>query len=137
MSLNEEKLLPPPLDDFAHQIDEIFVIGAKVNSEVDPSDYVNHSCDPTCGFKGQIVLKTMRLVEAGEAITFDYGTCLYGSAANGLDYAFDCSCGARNCRGKITSSDWTDVAFQRRFNGWMQPFLEEIIRVSSPEIPSL
>ena len=38
----------------------------------DSADFVNHSCDPNCGIVGSVLLVTMRDVEAGEELCFDY-----------------------------------------------------------------
>ena len=38
----------------------------------DSADYVNHSCDPNCGIVGSVLLVTMRDVDAGEELCFDY-----------------------------------------------------------------
>ena len=36
------------------------------------ADFINHSCEPNCGFTDSTTLVAMREIEAGEAITFDY-----------------------------------------------------------------
>ncbi len=54
----------------------------------DPADFVNHSCDPNCGIVGSVLLVTMRDVEAGEELCFDY------AMTDSDDYdMFECSCG--------------------------------------------
>ena len=54
----------------------------------DPADYVNHSCDPNCGIVGSVLLVTMRDVDAGEELCFDY------AMTDSDDYdMFTCRCG--------------------------------------------
>ena len=60
----------------------------------DSADYVNHSCDPNCGIVGSVLLVTMRDVEAGEELCFDY------AMTDSDDYdMFTCGCGTERCRG--------------------------------------
>src|SRR5262249_1285599 len=58
--------------EFTMQIEERFVLGNRDADEPEDADFFNHSCDPNCGFKGQIFLVTIRDVEEGEELTFDY-----------------------------------------------------------------
>src|SRR5690606_29175849 len=58
-------------------------------------DFVNHSCEPNCGlrFHGvfgsqKIILNSLRDIEAGEELTFDYSTYLSGRFE-----PFSCACG--------------------------------------------
>ena len=62
-------------------------------------DYVNHSCEPNCGLRSappRLELVSMRAIEPGEEITFDYSTGILDEPA--LD---SCGCGSRLCRGRI------------------------------------
>lgn len=87
-------------------------------AEPEDADRVTHSCEPNCGMRGSNVLVTMRDVEQGEWLTFDYGTC------DGSDYhEFECTCGAVSCRGKITGNDWMLPDLQLRLRGWFSPYL--------------
>jgi hypothetical protein len=83
----------------------IFRVGP--DSYIDATDqggaarYINHSCDPNCEsrtyrFKGEtrIVICTLRDIEAGEELTYDY-KLPYES----LDKAVKCLCGSVKCRG--------------------------------------
>ena len=67
--------------------DELYLLASP---EVEDGDLVNHSCDPNCGLQGETVLVAKYDLEAGEELTFDYGTC----DASPYD-EFDCACGAR------------------------------------------
>lgn len=62
----------------------------------DHGRYVNHSCAPNCGgteFGFEIALRD---IEAGEQLSNDYATLFMGPSE-----AFDCQCGAPNCRSVI------------------------------------
>ena len=63
----------------------------------DPNEWApqNHSCNPNTAYVG-LNLVTLRDVRAGEELTIDYETFGNPDAAE-----FDCSCGAKNCRGRI------------------------------------
>ena len=60
------------------------------------AQYINHSCDgnlKSYSVDGHIYLSSVRPIEAGEELTYDYN----------IDEEFDvpCVCGAENCRGKL------------------------------------
>jgi hypothetical protein len=130
MTLAEERCLPEPIRDFAHQIDDDLVIGIDRPEDIQPVDYLNHSCDPNAGFAGQIVLVAMRDVRADEEITFDYAMTL--SEAPGAPYRMKCACGAAQCRWIVTDADWRIPELQARYRGYFQPHLEEKICRSAP-----
>ncbi len=61
--------------------------------------FVNHSCEPNCETDeadGRIYIQTIRAIEPGEELTYDYW--LY----DGDDDA-PCYCGAKSCRGSMYS----------------------------------
>jgi SET domain-containing protein len=89
------------------------------HGEPEPGDYVNHSCDPNVGIKGQIAVVAMRDIRAGEEICFDY------AMTDASDYdEFDCACGASTCRGKVTGRDWMRKDLQARYRGWFSFYLQ-------------
>jgi SET domain-containing protein len=64
--------------------------------------FINHSCDPNCEtseIRGHVWIKTLRAIEAGEEITYDY--CLY----DGADDPATCNCGTKKCRGTMYSKE--------------------------------
>src|SRR5512137_2250210 len=84
----------------------------------DPADYVNHSCDPNCGIVGSVLLVTMRDVEAGEELCFDY------AMTDTDDYdEFPCECGTVSCRGVITGADWKLPELQSRYEGFFSSYI--------------
>ncbi|MFA6523122.1 MAG: SET domain-containing protein [Candidatus Peribacteraceae bacterium] len=127
----EEASFPKSMKDFSHQITSEFVIGIKKKSELQPVDFINHSCSPNSGFKGQIVLVAMRDIEKDEEITFDYCTVLSRSKGETHSYSFVCQCGSSSCRKVITCNDWKNPNLQKKYSGYFQWYLEEKIKKMS------
>lgn len=70
----------------------------------DIARYVNHSCEPTCspsGFDGFEV--AARDIHPGEELTDDYG-------ALGIEFGFECYCGAPTCRRLVDPADFARYA---------------------------
>ena len=89
------------------------------------ADFINHSCEPNCGFTDSTTLVAMREIEAGEAITFDYAM----SDTKPI-FAFDCWCGTSKCRKKIVGNDWQLTDLQERYAGWFAPHVARLIKQS-------
>lgn len=127
MTRTEERALPSEINDNGIFITPDLVIGIKKISEVEPATYVNHSCDPNAGIKGQILLVAMRDINLGEEITFDYAMALHRSPGN-PPYRFKCECHSVLCRGYVTDEDWMKPELQGRYAGYFQYYLEDLIR---------
>ena len=80
--------------------------------------FLNHSCDPNVGIKGQICFHTMRAIAAGEELTFDYAT------GDDDDWDMECACGSPRCRGTVSGRDWRNKALQDRYKGWFAAYLQ-------------
>jgi len=92
----------------------------------EPGDFLNHSCEPSCGLVGANVLVAMRDIEVGEELTFDYATC------DSSDYdEFTCLCAEPTCRGVVTGLDWTKPELQTKYKGWFSPYLTRRIAALS------
>ena len=74
--------------------------------------FCNHSCDPTAWHAGLYELTARRDLDLDEELTIDYGT---HSGADG--FVMTCRCGARECRGRISSEDWRLPVLQDRYVG--------------------
>lgn len=64
-----------------------------------PDDFVNHSCNPNAAIiinGTDVKLISLRSIDAGEQITFDYSTTMDED-----DFEFDCLCNSPNCRRRI------------------------------------
>ncbi len=68
---------------------------------------VNHSCDPNAWLEGLDVV-ARRAVAAGEEITLDYATFY-----NERMPAFECRCGAPECRGIVRGTDYLEPFVER------------------------
>lgn len=98
------------------QIGEALYLGP--SGEFD--DYVNHSCEPNCGINDELVLVALRDIEAGEELTWDYGTAIDEDDFDG----FPCRCRARACRGRVISYRHLPPDVQRRLSPWLLPYLK-------------
>jgi len=119
----EIKKLDPSMPRFTQrvlQIDEELCILTVEDKE--PNDCFNHCCDPNLGFSGQIGLLAMRDIQPSEELTFDY------AMSDGSPYdEFECYCGAKNCRKKVTGNDWKIPELWKRYNGYFSPYLAKRI----------
>jgi SET domain-containing protein len=83
-------------------IDDDVVIDAAF--EGNEARFINHSCDPNCDAvieDQRIWIETIRDVEPGEELAYDYAYVLKERHTPAAKRRFPCSCGAANCRGTI------------------------------------
>lgn len=106
------------------QVDEGIYL-APLGPEEEPADFINHSCDPNAGIRGQVSLVAMRLIAPGEEITFDYAM----SDSSAFD-EFNCACGSPLCRGRVTGDDWKRPELWERYNGYFSAYLRRRIGIS-------
>ena len=105
------------------QIADGFYIGAATAAEVKKNKiFINHSCRPNVGIRGQIICVALRDIRAGEELTYDWAM-----EENAPD-STPCRCGAPNCRGLLTGRDWMRRDLQRRYKGYFSSYLEDKIR---------
>jgi SET domain-containing protein len=119
-----EAELDPTMRDFNQRILQIEEGLYLESPEVlEPTDCLNHSCDPNLGFSGQIGLIAMRDIVAGEELHFDYAMC------DGTPYdEFDCYCGSSNCRHRVSGDDWKNHELWKRYEGYFSPYLARRIK---------
>ncbi|MDH3633089.1 MAG: SET domain-containing protein [Gammaproteobacteria bacterium] len=104
--------------DMALQIDDDFYLAPRTADEVeDMSVFINHSCEPNVGFRGQVVYVAMRDIKAGEELFHDY------SMERSDDYRLDCHCGSALCRGKVTGQDWKLPELQQRYGDYFSIYI--------------
>lgn len=78
-----------------------------------PDNYINHSCNPNCGFRYQGIrplLYSIRDIDKGEEITFDYSTTMDESF-----WEMECLCGDENCRGTIRDFRHLPISLQNKY----------------------
>jgi SET domain-containing protein len=90
----------------------------------------NHSCDPNIFVRGKNEMVSLRDIEEGEELTFDYSTTMKYDAekiqAAGFElWTCQCACGAANCRGIIDEFKTLPASLQAKYrqNGWLPDFL--------------
>jgi SET domain-containing protein len=105
------------------QIADGFFIGALTSAEVRRNKmFINHSCAPNLGIRGQLMFVALRNVAAGEELTYDWAMEEHGAGRT------RCRCGARGCRRILTGRDWKIPRLQRRYRGYFSSYLETKIR---------
>jgi SET domain-containing protein len=105
------------------QIDDGFYLGAVKPSEVPRNKiWLNHSCQPNVGIRGQSAFVAMRHVKAGEELTYDW------AMEENSEALTRCTCGRPRCRGVLTGEDWRKPELQRRYEGFFSSYLAEKIR---------
>lgn len=103
--------------------DELFIAAKTEQEEEFVKIYINHSCNPNCGLRGEITFVAMREIQEGEEITFDY------AFLDNEDYEFVCSCGSKNCRHIVTGYDWRIKSIQEKYYPYFASYLKEKIDI--------
>jgi SET domain-containing protein len=78
------------------------VIDAAVNGN--DARFINHSCAPNCDAvvdDGRIWIETIRVIELGEELAYDYAYVLEERHSPAAKRRFPCGCGAAACRGTL------------------------------------
>lgn len=96
--------------------------------ELMPQHYVNHSCDPNTGFRGQIFMVAMRDIKAEEEILYDYAMIIASNINSSEYFEMNCKCGAKKCRKVINEEGWKIPSLQKKYKGYFQWYLEEKIK---------
>ena len=87
---------------FLFEIDDEWVIDAGISGNA--ARWINHGCKPNCETveeDGRIYVETIRDVQRGEELTYDYNIVLEERHTPRLKQIWACLCGARGCRGTI------------------------------------
>jgi uncharacterized protein len=110
--------LPDRLQNSDIQIADGFHLVALEDAEYEPVMlFINHSCEPSVGFAGNIVLVAMRDIGPGEELTTDY------ALFDNYDGAMKCRCGTPSCRGTIGGRDWQRPDLQRKYGSYFSSYL--------------
>jgi uncharacterized protein len=127
LTIEDENNLKGVVTDKPIEISEWFSIGPRKPADLNrmPQHYVNHSCNPNAGFKGQIFMVAMKKIRGGVQITYDYAMVMTANPASNTYFKMRCLCGAQNCRGYITEDDWRQTELQKKYDGYFQWFLQE------------
>lgn len=101
--------------------DEFFIGAVTLEEESFVKIFVNHSCEPNCGVRGEITFVSMRDIVKGEELTIDY------AMVDNENYSFQCTCGLPSCRGVITGKDWMIPKLQTKYNNYFARYLTDKI----------
>lgn len=107
-----------PLDD------DYFLAAICADEEESIKLFLNHSCDPNCGVRGEITFVAIRYIGPGEELVCDY------AMIDNESYKFMCSCGSQCCRGEITGYDWKLKHLQKKYSNYFSRYLLE--KMSNP-----
>jgi SET domain-containing protein len=92
-----------PHHTFFFHIDEQRVIDAKVGGNA--ARWINHACDPNCEAEetpeGRIFIKSLRDLQPGEELFYDYGLVIDERLTPSLKRQYACRCGSPDCRGTM------------------------------------
>ncbi len=129
LTIEDDNNLRGVVADKPIEISDIFFIGPTKPSDLElmPQHFVNHSCNPNAGFKGQIFMVAMRDIKSDEEIFYDYAMVMNPFETSNSYFRMECKCGSKKCRGFITEDDWEIPKLQKNYNGYFQYFLQEKI----------
>ena len=120
--------LPLPDDIFYHAIP---FADNYVRDTKGPARYLNHSCEPNCGIRDLFDIVTIREIEIGEELVWDYDT-----AQDDGVWTMDCDCGAAQCRKQIRGYRFLKPEVKARYraitSGWL---LAKMARVNVAPVP--
>jgi len=93
---NEMKKLPKNISsNYALEIFPNFFLAETSNSDLDKSDFINHSCTPNCKIVNRLVMVTKGPVKKGAELTCDFSAPIHTGKK------VPCKCGSSACRGFI------------------------------------
>ena len=100
-------------------VEEGLFLGAPADDPESPDDVMNHSCDPNVWLLDAVTLAARRGISIDEELTIDYATF------NLLEWkaAWECNCGAANCRGTVTGRDYRLPELWERYGTHWSPFI--------------
>jgi SET domain-containing protein len=128
-SIEDENHLNQYNEDKPIEISEDFSFSPITESDTDkmPQHYINHSCNPNCGWRGQLFLVAMKDIRENEEITFDYAMIMHPNEDSETYFEMNCLCGEDNCRQKISEHDWEKEDLQQRYDGFFQYHIQRKI----------
>lgn len=126
--LTKEQIFSTGVINSYHPIaDNLFLGATNATEEEYIKLYINHSCNPNCGIRGEITFVAMRDIEVGEELTIDY------AFLDNEDYSFQCTCGEKECRSIITGRDWKKQYLQEKYFDYFATYLKEKIKIEKHE----
>lgn len=83
--------------------------------------YINYSCNPNLGMKGNNTVVAFRDIIPGEELVLDYAMFVND------DSFFECRCNANECRKTITGKDWAKEELQEKYKGYFSEYIQRKI----------
>ena len=83
--------------------------------------WINHSCEPNCGMRGEISFVAMRDIKVNEELS------IYYALIDNEDYKINCNCKSKSCRSVVTGFDWKIVSLQKKDGNYFALYLLEKI----------
>ncbi len=116
----EVERITKDIGDFSLQIHDDFYLTPTTHDEIeDTTIFINHSCDANVGFQGSVIYIAIRDIAVDEELCHDY------AMARSDAYSLDCCCGAVDCRGTVTGSDWKLPELQLKYGDY---FADHVLR---------
>jgi len=95
---------------FLFTLNDEYIVDA--NQQGNAARWINHSCDPNCRAlieehagddrrRDRVLIETLRPIEAGEELTYDYGITLDEPHTARMKRIWACRCGSPRCTGTM------------------------------------
>lgn len=97
--------------------DDLYIVEDKKEQTEDPTYFINHSCNPNVWMKNGITFISKQDIKEGEELTVDYSMFVSENYVS----KWDCKCGSKLCRHKITGKDYLLPELQRRYKNHFSP----------------
>ncbi|MFM7718153.1 MAG: SET domain-containing protein [Actinomycetota bacterium] len=120
LTRDEFLALPQERQNHCYYLDDNFLLAPFDFDHPSDEWFMNHSCDANTGVTPDRSNVALRDIAAGEELTYDYATT---ECDEDWRLEVECRCGAADCRGTVTGSDWRIPAIQERYAGHFSPHL--------------
>ncbi len=102
-------------------VNEEVILCSLVGVGKDPTDFLNHSCEPNIGMKDAITVVAIRDIMADEELLIDY--CFWEGRIN-WDLGHLCNCGSATCRRSIVGAFHTEIDAKYKYFEYFSPFIK-------------
>ena len=86
-----------------------------------PWGFINHACQPNCGFRGTVTIVAMKSIPAGTELTIDYST-----TEEDPHWRMACQCGAAGCRKVIRNITSLPKGLVRKRWAYIPRYLQRV-----------
>lgn len=94
-----------------------------------PIKFLNHSCEPSAGFKTPRKMYALHDIKANEEITVDYSTIEYVTL-----WDIPCRCGAKTCRKKVRAIQFLPKSLYKKYLPYIPKFLQRVYTRANPAL---